>query len=66
MPASNRAFRDFLNANASGAQRYAEAKRSAALNHPSSRAAYGQAKEQTLQQLLAEARAWAVDASKGG
>jgi GrpB-like predicted nucleotidyltransferase (UPF0157 family) len=65
MPTSNRAFRDFLSANESAAQRYAEAKRTAARTHPSSRAAYGQAKEQTLQQLLAEARAWAADASNG-
>ncbi len=59
-PESDRVFRDYLIAHRGAVQRYAEAKRAAARDHPDSRGAYGRAKETVFQQLLIEARTWAA------
>ncbi|MET8833912.1 GrpB family protein [Micromonospora sp. NPDC004540] len=57
-PAENRLFRAYISANADAARRYEAAKRRAAERHPDSRARYGAAKEETMRQLMAEARLW--------
>ncbi|MEU1685777.1 GrpB family protein [Micromonospora sp. NPDC005707] len=58
VPQENRVFRAYLEANPAAARRYEAAKRRAAELHPDSRARYGAAKEETMTQLLAEARLW--------
>jgi GrpB-like predicted nucleotidyltransferase (UPF0157 family) len=58
VPAENRVFRAYIEANPAAARRYEAAKRRAAELCPHSRAQYGAAKEDTTMRLLAEARLW--------
>lgn len=58
-PARNRAFRDYLAAHPDAARRYEAAKYAAADLHPDSRARYGEAKEDVMMRLVAEADTWA-------
>lgn len=60
-PQANRSFRDYLSSNPGGARRYGDAKRAAAVAHPHSRGAYGEAKEPIMQGLVREASDWAKE-----
>ncbi|MGN9909740.1 GrpB family protein [Phytohabitans sp. LJ34] len=59
-PARNRAFRDYLAAHPDAARRYEAAKHAAAALHPDSRGRYGEAKEEVMLRLVAEADAWSA------